>query len=421
MRRIYPMHVHISTLFLLVILVVSGTIGGISYFEARDALQNALSDLTRRINHDIRTELERVLAPAETAALIVAKSDLGSGETLIDRWKYLDLITEALKPSYINALYVGYDNGDFFSVQNIVTDDQRKMFDAPKQTRFIVRSIERAIPLPKGRVLFLDESLQILDDRTLPDFAQTFDPRSRNWYADAMRTPDLIQTKPYLFFTDQKVGTTIAARAHNHKAVIGVDILLETFGEILSQQKVTPGTHLALVNADGFVIGYEDEDKLYGLSPETDDTPTLKRLESFGVPVLSDLGDVTRSVKGAENFTSTIQVDGADWHIDVSPLPMRNAPPLYLVICIPDIEMFQAALRLRSNTLKIAFLIILFSIPVILAVARSVSRPLKNLAAEAKSIQRFDFSNPLSILSFNHGRDERHDQALLGHDPRRGR
>ena len=57
-----------------------------------------------------------------------------------------------------------------------------------------------------------------------------------------------IKTAPYVFYTTQSLGTTIANRANKGDAVVGADIRLGTIGQSLARQKVTPGTQIVLVN-----------------------------------------------------------------------------------------------------------------------------------------------------------------------------
>ncbi len=400
MRVTFPLHTYISCLFLAVILVISGLIGGLGYVQSRDALQAGATDLTQRVYRETGGTLQRLLSPAEMAVNLLTQSDVTDGSTLTERWKRLSLICAALRDSTaVTQLYVGYDSGDFFAVQNVPNDEARALFKAPDKTRFIVRSIEHGASPPKGRLLYLDDDLQILSDENQPSYAASFDPRARSWYAQARYTDALIRTQPYLFFSNQKVGTTLAKRARNGQAVVGADILLETFGDVLAQQKITPGTHIALVNADGYVIGYEDSSKLFDLPKNPESGPSLKRLDAFGVPVLDDLGELLAGMNGSDSVSTQMQVDQDTWRIFITPLSLQNSQPIYLVICIPESELLKAALDLRSNTGLIALLCLALAIPLTWAIARTVARPLRQLAAEANSILKFEFSNPLDVRS----------------------
>ena len=74
MKRNFPLHIHISTLFLLLIVLVGGLIGGFGYKVSRDMLESAATDLTQRISHETLRELQGVFAPAEVAFAAISNA-----------------------------------------------------------------------------------------------------------------------------------------------------------------------------------------------------------------------------------------------------------------------------------------------------------------------------------------------------------
>ena len=65
--RYYPLHVHISTLFVVLILLVGALIGGLGYRFSHEMLESAADDLSVRISRETRGELERIFAPAPSS------------------------------------------------------------------------------------------------------------------------------------------------------------------------------------------------------------------------------------------------------------------------------------------------------------------------------------------------------------------
>ena len=62
MKRRFPLHVHISTLFLTLILIVGGVIGGLGYRISHNILETTASDLSTRISRETLSEKRRALA-----------------------------------------------------------------------------------------------------------------------------------------------------------------------------------------------------------------------------------------------------------------------------------------------------------------------------------------------------------------------
>jgi len=406
MRRHYPLHIHISTLFVLLILLISGVIAGLGYKLSRDMLEATVPDLTQRIGRETLGELQRVVSPAEMAVNLMSHDALARASSFTERWQRLGFLCEALEnSSALSSVYAGYASGDFFLVRRIRDEGERKSFQAPEGTRYIVQSIEHSVSPARGRFLFLDATLAILRQDDKPDYAAGYDPRSRGWYQEAQKASTQIKTPPYLFFSDRKVGMTLAAKSHgNHgghggPGAVGADIRLETLSTNLARQKPTPGSEMILVNPQGFVIAHEDVAKLVALPNTADAKPGLTHMEALGTPVLTGLGEPAAKTPGGETWSTRRSLADGDWRITLNPLLLTGAQPLYLVVAIPDRELLAAAMKLRTTSFLVIAGIILLTIPLTWAAARAVSETLRTLAREAESIRRFEFDKPIAVHS----------------------
>ena len=67
-RRIrFPLHVHISTLFFLLVLIAGGSIAWVSYNRSAQMLERAAGDLMTRITRQTVAETEGLLQPVGAA------------------------------------------------------------------------------------------------------------------------------------------------------------------------------------------------------------------------------------------------------------------------------------------------------------------------------------------------------------------
>lgn len=397
MPRPYPLHVHISTLFVVLILLVGGTIGGLGYRFSHDMLASAGDDLSQRVSRETRGELEQLFAPARMAAGLLAHDALAHATTLDQRLARLPLLREALSHSpALSSLYLGYPEGDFFFVRRLLDDAERRALDAPDGAQYVVQSIVRSDP-PRGEYRYLDAQLGVLriDDR--PDYAAAFDPRSRAWYWNALAAGGFVHTPPYVFFSNRKVGTTLAVPA-GEGVVVGADILLETLGQGLAAQKITPASELALLDATGRVIAHEDAARLIGNGTTTADALELAHAQAFGVPVLAAASDWLGEAEEGVVPTRRLRLDGTDWRIGIQRLS-PGGEPLYLVVALPERELLGSAYRLRDSAVWITAFIVLLSVPLTWALARGVSGPLRALADEAEKIGHFEFTAPIRVRS----------------------
>ncbi|WP_153147435.1 HD domain-containing phosphohydrolase [Dechloromonas sp. H13] len=400
MKRRFPLHVHISTLFVALILLVGGIIGGLGYRNSQTILQATAGELNTRISRETLEEFTSLIGPAEMAARLLSYDGVTQAKSLAERLKNLGFMREALNNSAaLTSLYVGYGNGDFFMVRRFRDPAEGTTFNAPPEAAYMVQSIERGSDAPRGSFIFFDAALKLLRSDDLPDYAMAYDPRTRDWYAAAQAARGQIKTAPYLFFTSQKVGTTIANRASNADAVVGADILLETLDRSLAKQKVTPGSHVVLANRQGYTIAYEDPAAAAKLAAGADGKPGLARLGELGIPVLGQLETLLPTVDENNGRDLALTVAGAKWHAALRPVRLEGAAPLFLITVIPDAELMASAQELMRHSLIATVLVILLAIPVTWWLARAISGPMRQLAGEAEAIRRFEFSQPIRVDS----------------------
>ncbi len=401
MKRRFPLHVHISTLFVVLILLVGGIIGGLGYRSSHEILETTAGELNTRIGRETLSEFTNLIGPAEMATRLVSHDGITRTGSLAERLNYLGFMRAALDNSAaLTSLYVGYGNGDFFMLHRFHNAAEGVSFNAPPQAVYMVQSIERNGEQGRGNFIFFDAALKRLRSDDLPDYAMAYDPRTRGWYQAAQASAGQIKTPPYVFFTSQKVGTTIANRANNADAVVAADILLETLDQSLARQKVTPGSHVVLANREGLAIADENMAQAIKSSATPDGKPALPRLTDLGIPVLARLAELLPTLDDASTGRDlALTVDGAGWHASLRPVQMEGAKPLYLITAIPDAELMVAAERLMRHAALATVLVILLAIPITWLLARAISGPLRQLAHEAEAIRRFEFSQPVKVDS----------------------
>ena len=400
MKRRFPLHIHISLLFIALILLVGGVIGVLGYKISRDILETSASELNSRIGRETESAFTHIVAPAEMATRLLSFDSITEARSLDERLANLGFMREALSNSAaLSSLYIGYGNGDFFLVRRILGEPERQFFAAPAQTTYIVQSIEHHDGTLQGRFIFLDAALAPLRSDERRDYAQTFDPRQRDWYKAARSAQGQIKTPPYVFFSNQKVGITISNRAHKGDAVVGSDILLETLNQSLAGQKVTPGSQVVLANPLGQTIGYEDASKAVKVPLSPDGKPVLADIADLGSPVLARLAPVLRQMNGALDQTLSLAVGDEKWHAAIQTLRLEGTQPLFLITAIPDRELMAAAYSQLRQALLVMGLVILLAIPITWTLARNISQPMRQLAHEAEAIRRFEFSQPIKVES----------------------
>ena len=401
MPRQYPLHVHVSTLFLTLIIMVGGLLLCVGYITSRDLINTMADDLTERISRETTGEFQKILRPVETVVSVLTLDELTKTTTLDQRMKRLPLIRNLLdRHPVLSSVYVGYANGDFFMIRHVQSETERLRLQAPIGTKYVIQSIEHAGALPRGHYLYLDAQLHVQEHISRPDYPATYDPRQRSWYNQALQSENTTLTSPYLFFSDRQVGITMAMQAKQQGVVVGADIQLQTLSTSLSKQKVTPLSQLALLDVNGVMIAHEDTAQLVHM-PKNGDQPQLATLETFGAPILKKIfQDIDlHTLPPSGWLRQTVFTESETWQVSINKLQVEGAEALLLLIAVPKHELLAVAYA-QTRIAAIATLLIVFlSIPVAWWVAHSISRPLVTLTHETDAIRRFEFGRPFELQS----------------------
>lgn len=390
---VFPLHFHIWATFAVLLLGVGALVSVGGYIVTRMSLQSAASDLSQRISGETVKGVQELISPAETVVRLTSYSLLTTATTAEQRLERIPLLRDALETSpALDAVYIGYANGDFFVMRRFSSDADRALLSAPASARYIVQSISHDRQGPHGFNLFLDEALTPLNKVSAPAYAKSFDVRTRPWYLEALASGRLIRTDPYIFYLDQGVGATVAMPTPDRKAVIGADLRLETLRQLLAEKKTGDGTVIGLLDARGRLLaGGNDVDGPRGIHAHKGNV-MLPLAHDSTDPVLEQLALRAAALGSASALHEQLPIGGRQWYLSIDRIARDGGNPLVLVLAVPLDELVNDAKRRALLMAGLTVLLAVAAIPLAWLVARAISRPLQALAAQAHAIRRFDFS-----------------------------
>ena len=401
-RQTYRLYFHLSVLFSLLILLVGAAIAYVSYYRSAQMLERGTQTLLARISQQTVGEVGALFDPVEPLLGLLASQPVSSAPALKSRLADLGLFrTMLLRSEAVTAFFVAYDNGDIFQVQRLNNDADRKLLAAPPGADFVVQSLERDVDkAAQARFLFYDGDLNLLRSDDRPEYAK-YDPRTLDWYQRAATATTVIRTTPYVFLATGKVGATLAKRGDKGHAVVGANITLQTLGNILKRQKITPHSELAVLGGGDKMLAYEDMSKVV-MRFAADGTPISPALKDFGVPALAALGQKFMASPGGadqEQPLLALQVGNEGWHGTIAAMPLAGWEGVRLAMAVPDSELLAEARQISRDSVISTTIVFLLVLPIGIAMARRVSKDLGKLAEEAQAVRRFDFSKPVQVAS----------------------
>ncbi len=379
MRKNYPLWLYVGVIFTVLIIVISLALGFSGYHMVQETTRTATVQLAEQIS--VITELS--LKELQRSAYLVVETQLAQQKTF-DEYKHSwPVIASELKSlPFINSIFIGYENGDFFIVAALRTELARTILNAPPKTFFAVQAVENRFGKRISVESFYDANMRLLSGKKR--FGDFFDPRIRPWYANAMKKNGYFFTEPYFFYETQVLGVTISRKSTDLNSVIGVDISLSSLSQTLDTLSPTPGTRIVIAKPDGSLVAHAHNlprfDNTFPLALTKEKTPILFRaLEKYN--------------KGAHGLFDS-SIDGKEWIFYVNKIDVFGDNDEHiLLMAMPTDEVMRDSEELLHRTLLISFCILLLSLPFIWFATQHLVKPLQALILQTQKIKEFNFDD----------------------------
>lgn len=400
-----PIHVHITTLAILLVLLLGGSLGLYNYHQTKQLINSAAGDYLEQLRENIELEFQRSYNPVAQTVKLLLKTDLVSAEDLSERLQSLPVLVAALenRPE-LTALEAGYANGDFFIVRVMADQHMRDMFNAPPNALFAVDNIDFSREPRQIQRLYFDARLIPLGPS---DYLPTeYDPRKRGWFTlakEAVTAPaDGLEnrgaetsigklTEPYLYFFIRKVGVTFTQYDIQHGTVVAGDIALDMLAKSVQTQNVSPNSHLLILDKHQQVLAYNRSTDL--ISSATDNKVRLKTLTDLQHPLLNQVSRIT----DGRNRQFEMQFNGETWQGQLQRLTPIPEAEFQLLLLTPESDLLAEAYRIRKESGFITLLMLLVALPLTLLMTRRLSVPLERLIGHCRKMKRFRFDNDFPV------------------------
>lgn len=396
-NRHFPLHIQIATLFSLLMFLVGALLIGFNYFRANQLNVDNARNMYSYISNNAATTLDLSTETMGIAVNLLTTMPITTSKTLEQRIDSLPRLQEVLRSSsYASAVYAGYTNGDMLLMRRL-TPLNRDKWQAPNDATWLVQSIDHNEQEPRQvrrSFLYFDDQLHLLRHDDRPDYL--YDPRERSWYQYSINTDQLHMTPIYAFASSREIGTTLSQRAKNQSAVIGIDISLHTFSNLLRTQSLPSGSKMALISPEDNIIASLDPREVIRMN--ADHQISITSVTNFPNPPLSELLSITQHLPREQEQHLVFTYRKQSWFGSI--LPIHNAHGVFrLAIATPANVMLANAIETRNQSTLIACLVLLASIPITWWIAYRIANPLNLLRQNAEQIRRFNFDTQKPVNS----------------------
>jgi adenylate cyclase len=384
-------HLSISRSLILlntVLIVMTGlTVMFFSFTATKSSIHSVADNLLGEISKSVLTKTQTYLLPAERAARSVSwllwnrRLDADTGlETLLDY--YQELLQNNAE---FRAVYSGDTSGNLVMA--------RRMPDGSLSRRYVRRQADGVhITWKHSNIAYYSEFSDMVEP-----LDTAYDPRKRNWYKDAVEKKGLVWSEVYIFATDRQPGITCTIPHYDSTGtllgVTAVDISVLDLSYYLGAMQVTEHSRLFITDATDRLVALQMRD------PKEVDRLFRKKLNKIGYDVMkaTDLGDpvlstVVEAYHQRDNSTAAIRLvqQGSLLHALVSPLANDRGIDLRIGVIIPDHDIMGAVHRNNYIIIGFSLFMIMLAILLSLVLSRLIARPMHQLSAEMKRIEKLD-------------------------------
>lgn len=243
----------------------------------------------------------------------------------------------------------------------------------------------RNTPLPRQVVWVRRDPDGLLSEEEDP--ADTFDPRTRPWYQQAVARGGLVWTAPYIFFTDRRPGITaslaVAGADGRPVAVVGVDVTLAALSDFVAGLRIGRSGQAVIMDREGRLIAARDASRVVKQDGEA---LVQRRADEIGDPVLTRAFDMARLTP---RLRGVFELDGRRHIVLAAPVAGEGIRDWTLLLTVPEDDFAGFVTRSGRTALLMSGGVVLLTALLALFLARQglrADRARRRLAQQSAAL-----------------------------------
>jgi adenylate cyclase len=285
------------------------------------------------------------------------------------------------------AVFVGYEDGHFLYAGRPETFsvDQRLEFDAPDGPSIILRMVSGEGASRRETWWF-----EMPDGSKSPPRSRPlgYDPRTRPWYIDALRTKAPVLTEPYHFAQANVIGVS-AGVPLRQGGVIGFDFTLSTLSSLIGDYRITPNAIIMLASDTGVVFMESEACKLEHSQCLSGEDAVRAAMRSV----------VAQAAAGDRRIERDLVLGGRDYRLLVHTMPPNLGRRYQIAAAVPIVELSADSQTLLERAALAAAVAVGLAAGGALLAALLLSRSLARIVGKTERIRNLDFSDRVPVRS----------------------
>jgi diguanylate cyclase (GGDEF)-like protein len=376
--------------FVSLVLLLALTIGALSYFAARSAVDNLSGQLTAETARRIADKLQREMDGAADVLDTAFPPGLPAPGSVADELPALRLRfwqATSIQRQSNGYVYYGDRQGHFFGLYRHGDDkaELRLRFEGhgPRLIRPF-RGINGSLGEPQTE-------------------ARTFEPRQHPWFKTGLEATRLVWTPVYIDFNNVDLVATLSRSVHDAAGravgVVATDLPLRSIDALLRGLELGPNALAYVVEGTGQLIALS---RGAHLMTDAEGRPArLQATRSADPLVPASFAAVQKLLAEGEHqaphATLVRGPDGSQAQLAWVRLRDRAGLDWLVVVAVPQADLLQHAVQIFQNTALLAAAASLAALLVGLAVLAALTRELRRLADAARRVGEGQLDTPLQV------------------------
>lgn len=372
-----------------------------SYFTSQQVLNRHARDVMENIAELAMEQSQNHIAHAHSAAALTKRllstRVVSSNEQQLDALEQYFLEQLAVYSQFA-GIYVGKPNGDFYYVSRNA---------ARSAGGFRTKIIRHNGQKRDTTLIWRDKDLNEVVRQKDP--ADTYDPRLRPWYKKSMAERGIVWTDPYIFYTSQKPGITIAGPSYGEdgkiEGIVGVDIEIDQLSTFIGNLKIGKNGKAFMINDIGDVVAFPDLDKIKMKGTTASDSSRLVKIHELDDLLSRKAFEAVKLERDPENRLrletsrfAQFEYDGKNHHVMFKPFSIRHWPWI-IGVHLPEDDYLGELKDNRRFNIILMLVISAMTTFVGLWFARSIIRPIASLEKEAQAVKNNDLESRFDLRS----------------------
>ncbi|MFB2982719.1 response regulator [Microseira sp. BLCC-F43] len=370
------------------IVATVGIVGYLSFTNGQRAVEELASQLMNKVSDRIEQQLKHYLENPQVINQINA---------------------EAIQHGQINLQDPNSLTRQFWQ--------QRFLFDRVCGSAIFFGSTEgefTGLGLRKGKIWLIGRAGKATNNRyysytvdslgnavKLTETMESFDPRNRPWYQDAMRAGDPVWSRVYPDFRQKSPKIAIAQPVYDSsgrlRGAIGVDCLLSSVGEFLRRVELGQSGETFIIEREGTLVASSsdilpfDVQKLRQLYAKESSNALIRSTANYLQESFGNFYTIDRSKQ------LSFKLNGERQLVKITPFSEQFGLDWLIVVVVPESDFME---QIHANTQRTILLCLgALGLAIIIGIltARTVTRPILKLSAASQKIASGELNQRVDV------------------------